>query len=511
MKRTRVAAASAAAMILGAGGAFAADLDTMATKAPVYKAPANTTCTSIVDFFTTACQLSAYGVRLYGTVDVGFGYQTAGAPFNKDFPTGASYFLQKMNRQAMWGLAPNGLSQSNIGLQVVEPIAGGWKFVGQYDAGFDPYSFQWANGPGSLADNIGKPTALQTTNADSGRNGAFDNGQLFAGVSNDIWGTLTVGRQNSFTLDGVNAYDPMGGAYAFSPIGFSGKVPGGGNTEDTRYNASVRYKVNVSNYRFGALVEFGGIDAGNGAEQAFELDGGGDWHVGPGVFSFDVVGGYMKDAVNLGLGTLPGTTAPVVPGVAAGAGGSTGANDALSATISDNTNVMVLGKYTIDRLKLYAGYEWVHYAPSSDFNSFVANGGPQSVANRALTAMDGANTGFNPVTLFANQANQIFQVAWGGARYSITDSVDVAAAYYLYTQNDGTAAPGVAAINCSNPLTNSACRGQMNAASAMIDWKFAPKWDTYIGTFYSSSNGGLNSGYLSSSNLATTAGIRFRF
>jgi hypothetical protein len=27
----------------------------------------------------------------------------------------------------------------------------------------------------------------------------------------------------------------MGGAYAFSLIGFSGKVPGGGNTEDTRY------------------------------------------------------------------------------------------------------------------------------------------------------------------------------------------------------------------------------------------------------------------------------------
>jgi predicted porin len=505
MKGTRVAAASAAAMLLGAGGAFAADLDTMPTKAPVYKAPASTTCTSIMDFFTTACQLSAYGVRLYGTVDVGFGYQTAGAPFDKFFPTGASYFLQKMNRQAMWGLAPNGLSQSNIGLQVVEPIAGGWKFVGQYDAGFDPYSFQWASGPGSLADNIGKPTALQTTNADSGRNGVFDNGQLFAGVSNDTWGTLTVGRQNSFTLDGVNAYDPMGGAYAFSPIGFSGKVPGGGNTEDTRYNASVRYKVNVSNYRFGAIVEFGGIDAGNGAEQAFEIDGGGDWHVGPGLFSFDVVGGYMKDAVNLGLGTLPGTTAPVVPGAVAGAGGSTGANDALSATISDNTNIMVLGKYTVDRLKLYAGYEWVHYAPSDDFGSFVAGGGAQSVANRALMVMDGANTGFNPVTLFTNQADQIFQVFWGGARYSITDSVDVAASYYGYRQNNA------AGVNCTNPVSSGSCNGAMNAASVMVDWKFAPKWDTYIGTFYSSSSGGLNSGYLSTSNLATTAGVRFRF
>jgi hypothetical protein len=33
----------------------------------------------------------------------------------------------------------------------------------------------------------------------------------------------------------------------------------------------------------------------------------------------------------------------------------------------------------------------------------------------------------------------------------------------------------------------------------------------YIGTFYSSYTGGLANGYLSRNNLATTAGIRFRF
>jgi predicted porin len=501
MKGLDVTAAAAAMVILGGGAVYAADLGTMPTKAPVYKAPDNGACTSLVDFFTTACQLTAYGVRVYGTVDVGFGYQTNGAPFDKFFPTGASYFIQKMNRQAMWGLAPNGLSQSNIGLQVLEPLGAGWKFVGQYDAGFDPYSFQWASGPGSLADNIGKPTAFQTTNADSGRNGVFDNGQLFAGVSNDTWGTLTVGRQNSLTLDGVNSYDPMGGAYAFSPIGFSGKVPGGGNTEDTRYNASVKYRVNISNFRLGGIVEFGGIDAGNGAQQAFELSGGGDVHVGPGLLSFDVIGGYMKDAVNLGLGTdsaFPVIPAP--PGTPAGAGGSTGTNNALSATISDNTNVMVLVKYTIDKLKLSAGYEWVHYAPSSDFGNFVTN----------VTVMDGANTGFNPVTLFANQQDQIFHVFWAGARYSITDSVDVAASYYGYRQDNAANAVAAGCFTKGSTASGS-CSGEMNAASIMLDWKFAPKWDTYIGTFYSSTGGGLNSGFLATSNLATTAGIRFRF
>jgi hypothetical protein len=45
----------------------------------------------------------------------------------------------------------------------------------------------------------------------------------------------------------------------------------------------------------------------------------------------------------------------------------------------------------------------------------------------------------------------------------------------------------------------------------MLDWKFAPKWDTYIGTFYSEDNGGAEAGFLAHSNLATTAGVRFRF
>jgi hypothetical protein len=45
----------------------------------------------------------------------------------------------------------------------------------------------------------------------------------------------------------------------------------------------------------------------------------------------------------------------------------------------------------------------------------------------------------------------------------------------------------------------------------MIDWQFAPKWDTYIGTMYTDLNGGLDAGYLSRSNWATTAGVRLRW
>ena len=51
----------------------------------------------------------------------------------------------------------------------------------------------------------------------------------------------------------------------------------------------------------------------------------------------------------------------------------------------------------------------------------------------------------------------------------------------------------------------------MDAASAVLDWRFLPKWDWYIGTMYSVAFGGIANGDISRNNLATTSGVRFRF
>jgi hypothetical protein len=55
------------------------------------------------------------------------------------------------------------------------------------------------------------------------------------------------------------------------------------------------------------------------------------------------------------------------------------------------------------------------------------------------------------------------------------------------------------------------CAGTLDAVSVLLDWKFAPKWDTYLGTLYSRNNGGLDSGFLAKDSLSTTAGLRFRW
>jgi hypothetical protein len=58
IRASRLSAVSAAVMVLEcSGAAYAADLGNTVTKAPPAM-PRRATCTSIEDFFTTACQLS---------------------------------------------------------------------------------------------------------------------------------------------------------------------------------------------------------------------------------------------------------------------------------------------------------------------------------------------------------------------------------------------------------------------------------------------------------------------
>ncbi len=71
------------------------------------------------------------------------------------------------------------------------------------------------------------------------------------------YGTLTAGRVNTLSLDAINSYDPMGGAYAFSPLGFSGSFAGFGDTEAARANTALKYRLDLPSNMFGyPWIEF---------------------------------------------------------------------------------------------------------------------------------------------------------------------------------------------------------------------------------------------------------------
>ena len=85
-----------------AGASFAADAwaaDTVPMKAAPQAASAPKLCIDPWDFISTDCQLTWRGITLYGTIDVGAGWQSHGAPFDPRSVIGASYLIQKQNRR----------------------------------------------------------------------------------------------------------------------------------------------------------------------------------------------------------------------------------------------------------------------------------------------------------------------------------------------------------------------------------------------------------------------------
>jgi predicted porin len=356
-------------------------------------------------------------------------------------------------------------------------------------AGFDPYSLQLANGPHSVAQNAGVPLTSQNANADSSRAGQFYNSVGYLGVSSP-YGTVTVFRQNSLTLDAVFAYDPMGASYAFSPIGWQGTTCGVGDTEDCRFSTSVKYRVDIGQFRVAALWQFGGYSLNNAATGSYQFQIGGDIaNLAGGTLALDAIGSYVQNAVSIGLA---GNTLPaVLPQV-------------LTATLSDDTSVMLVGKYSNGPVKLFAGYEFIRYAPPS--NPYAANTGFNDISGDFVCAGCAAinNTNINNTAYSAG--DKLFNVFWTGVKYAVTDHLDVIGAYYHYDQPT-YGAPA----NCAATPKPATCHGTLDAVSFAVDWQFAKKFDAYAGIMFSQVNGGLANGYLNRSTIDPTVGLRFRF
>ena len=458
-------------------------------------APPKQSCFSdLLHYFDSSpadCPLSAYGFTFYATIDMGVGWESHATPFNGQFPTGVDELLHKTSRGSAFLATPNGLSQSQVGVKIKEPLAYGWSVVAEVGTGFDPYSLQLANAIGSMVQNNTKTILNQNTNDDSSRSGQWDNSVAYGGFSHPVFGTLTAGRENSLTLDAVNAYDPMGGSYAFSPIGWSGKVPGAGGTEDARLGTGVKYQVKVGNIRGSAAVQVGGYDLNNGSTSDVAFGLGGDFNN----LSVDGVYTHIENQVNLSSynGAIPAGV-PI---------------DALKATLSNNDAILLAAKYRWNQFTFFDGGEWVRYSNPSNTNpsGFTNIGGYPVVASGITTT---AYT--NPLNFFA---------LWTGTKYAINSQVDLTGAYYLYIQNDyntthtaATCAPNttVAAIGYA-PLgtSSSKCRGYENMVSAMIDYRPLKRVDLYAGIFYQHVSGGIATGYLEPDNFAPTVGIRVRF
>jgi predicted porin len=425
------------------------------------------------------------GITLYGIVDIGLQFQDHGTPISDYFPPGSNEIIQKNANKSVFGATPSNLSQSRVGLSGKEPLPmmGDWSGVFRMETFFNPQSGDLSDGLKATALNNGRAVGAQISGIDTSVAGqAFQ--QLYAGFSSPTVGTITFGRQNTLFADAVAKYDPMGAAQAFSLIGFSGTAAGGGDTEDRRLDQSLKYVLSYQGVHAGAEYKFNGADGA--AATAYEFQLGGEY-AGLSVDGYYL---FVKDAVSasaLSAGQV---------GDLAGLGYSV--SNSLSGTISDNTTYAIVAMYDFGAPKIYGGFEHIKYADPTDplAVGYVDEGG--YILAAVNDQVGAASTYVNPKNL---------QIYWGGVKYAFIPSLEATVAYYGIHQN--SYAHGADA-GCTTNIS-SGCSGNENVGSAMIDYRFAKRFDFYLGMMYSQVSNGLSNGFLKTSTTATTMGVRFKF
>src|ERR1700728_2932902 len=277
-------------------------------------------CTSGKEFATTDCTLTWHGITLYGAYDIGVGWVSHGLPVNGYNYEGES-LVNRNGAGSRFLVAPNNLQQTGFGIRGKEEFLPGWSVVFNASTGINPQSGLLANASATNTANNGLPRGSYSEAIDGARAGQPFNDEYYGGVSSVLFGTLTFGRQRSLGTDAMLLYDPVGGGYAFSYIGYNGTMAGGGDTEDSRWDDALKYRLTFGPVHFGAMYKFADGSAGCysasatwtaancTAEEAHNNAYGFDLGGSSGKFSSDLVYQHYNQAISV-LNPLLGPQSP---------------------------------------------------------------------------------------------------------------------------------------------------------------------------------------------------------
>jgi len=423
--------------------------------------------------------LTWHGITLYGVVDIGLQYDTHSAPFTPYRPAASGNIVRQNSRQSVTGLTPSNMGQSRVGLQGIETLNDDWSAVFQVETFFNPQSGEIADSLKSLAVNNGRTLAAQSVGVDGSSAGqAFQT--AWVGLQSARFGTLTFGRQVTLLSEGTIKYDPNYLATAFGLLGASNTYPGGGSSEDNRVDSAAKYYVSFNDLvHLAAMYKFNGSNGA--ANTAIQADIGGEY-AGASVDAY-----YSK--INSAITATSLTAAQVAELPALGYS----ASNSLAATISDNTTYSLMALYNFDPLKFFAGYMHIKYADPAN----PLSAGFNDIGDYVLAF----------VTNNAYNNSKTVQVYWTGARYTVIPNLDLTVAYYGYNQN----AYGTGKQAGCSTSAHSVCSGSFEAFSFDADYRFNKHFDAYLGAMYSGVHDGVASGYIYTTNINPTVGVRYKF
>ncbi|HEV8047792.1 MAG TPA: porin [Terriglobales bacterium] len=477
-------------------------------------------CASGHEFATTDCTLTWHGITLYGAYDVGVGWVSHGLPENGYNYEGAS-LVNRNGFQHRFLIAPNNLQQTGLGIRGKEEFLHGWSVVFNASTGINPQSGLLANASKTDIINNGLPRRSYSYAIDGARAGQPFNDEIYGGVSSAHFGTLTFGRQRSLGTDAMLLYDPAGGSYAFSYIGYNGTMAGGGDTENSRWDDAVKYRLTVGPVHFGAMYKFADGSAGcysvsstwsattctpeSAHNNAYGFDLGADF----GKFSVDIVPQHYNQAISV-LNPLLGPQSPTQSYQSTTDSINTNPitgtnlidpNDTVYGIVTDNYAIMVAAKYAWNPFKFFAGYEYIwQNNPKNPLGVGASDQGGYFMSGVEDNNLD---------------SEKLVNIWWTGAKYTYRSKTDFTFSWYQQRQNDFRVPP-----TCSPSAGfRSSCAGTLNEGSLYLDHHFTKRFDGFAGIAYSWVSGGLAIAiphkpgvpYNYNNNCAPTVGGRFAF
>jgi predicted porin len=454
--------------------------------------PAPAACTSFHEFVAGDCSLTWNGITLYGAYDVGVGWVSHGLPENGYNYEGES-LVNRNGAGSRFLIAPNNLQQSGLGIKAKIEFMDDWYLVFNASTGINPQSGQLANMAATNTTNNGLPRSSYSETGDGARAGQAINDEFYGGASSPYLGMLTFGRQRSLGTDAMLAYDPAGGSYSFSYIGYNGTMAGGGDTEDTRWDEAIKYRLTYGPVHFGAIYKFadgsGGCYSASATwtaatctpkqahNTAYGFDLGGEYDK----FSVDVVFQHYNQAISV-LNPLLGTQSLTQPYQSTTNSMNTnpitganviGTNNTEYGIVTDNTAIMLAAKYTWDPFKFFAGYEHIQqFNPSNPLGIGASAQGGYLLSGVEDNNLDSA---------------KIVQVAWTGVKYAYDRKTDITLSAYHQWQNDFRVPSA-----CPPTSFRASCSGFLNEASLYADHHFTKRVDVFAGITYSDVSGGLS-------------------